>query len=90
MKDGTKAVIVLELLAYTGLVLPLIFTLAGFPFLGYLLFGIWWFLPGCPIPTIHLFIGGYMPFVIGYPMSLMIACEEIFEDPNKAPTGNPV
>lgn len=83
MNDNLKNIILLSLLAYLGLILPFIAWGLGLGILSVgLLIVFFWFLPGAPYPLVHMFFGGWMPFIIAYPLLLILACED-YLDQNK-------
>jgi hypothetical protein len=79
MNDELKQIIILELLAFIGLIIPIVLSLIGAWQIGIIFIVFWWFVPGMPYPFLHLFIGGYMPFIAAYPACLIMSCQDYFE-----------
>lgn len=83
-----KDLLLLEARALAGLVLPaLAWHLDGVPLslnrVGAVVIGLaWWFTPGLPVPLIHSFTRGWLPFALAYPLGLRLILDARLEDRN--------
>ena len=75
-------IFVYNVVAFLSIVVPAIITafvpyvpLIGSTF-GLIIFLTLWFMPGCNYGCIHMFRGGWMPFIISYPLAMYFILDE--------------
>lgn len=80
--ENLKLLVIYNLVAFLSIVIPVLITVfvpvIGAP-LGLITFLILWFGPGCNFGCIHVFFGGWMPFVFSYPLGLLWTLDEEIE-----------
>jgi hypothetical protein len=77
-KDDIKSLLLLQVLAVLGIVIPILVWPIN-NLIAVLIVLVWWFTPGAPIPVIHSFMHGWMPFIGAYPVALKWSIESMVE-----------
>ena len=69
-KDDWIAFIVVTGLALVGFITPIILLFAEMYCLLIVFVIVYWFVPGLPVPLVHVFCSGWMPFIEAYIFTL--------------------
>ena len=74
-RENVISILLYNVVAFLSLLIPIVIGVFIAPVLG-LLIGVYlWIIPGSNYGCIHLFFGGWQPFLISYPLGMYLILE---------------